>query len=71
VAEFIGVKSFKARGKRLTNRVVDNIQELEPVMKHETTVPGEHTEEEEPENIHRTDNKQGKPLNSTQMKLEL
>ncbi len=35
VAEFIGVKSFRARGKRLTNYQVDNIRELEPVVKKE------------------------------------
>ena len=35
VAEFIGVKSFRARGKRLSNYQVDNINELEPVVKKE------------------------------------
>ncbi|MCD6202173.1 MAG: DNA gyrase/topoisomerase IV subunit A [Bacteroidales bacterium] len=35
VAEFIGVKSFRARGKRLSNYQVDNITELEPVVKQE------------------------------------
>ena len=33
--EFIGVKSFKARGKRLSNYHVENIKELEPVIKDE------------------------------------
>ncbi len=32
VAEFIGVKSFKAKGKRLTNYSVNNIKEIEPVV---------------------------------------
>lgn len=36
VAEFIGVKSFKAKGKRLTSFVVDNIKEIEPIVKKET-----------------------------------
>ncbi len=36
VAEFIGVKSFKAKGKRLTSYVVNNIQEIEPVVKKES-----------------------------------
>ncbi|MBN1117810.1 MAG: hypothetical protein JXA77_11430, partial [Bacteroidales bacterium] len=36
VAEFIGIKSFKAKGKRLTNYQVDNIKEIEPVVKDET-----------------------------------
>ena len=35
VEEFIGVKSYKAIGKRLTNYVVDNIHEVEPVVKKE------------------------------------
>ena len=32
VAEFIGVKSYKAKGKRLTNYSVENIKEIEPVV---------------------------------------
>ena len=35
VSEFIGVKSYKARGKRLSNYEVENITELEPVVKDE------------------------------------
>lgn len=35
VADFIGIKSYKARGKRLTNYEVENIQELEPVIHDE------------------------------------
>ncbi len=35
VAEFIGVKSFKAKGKRLTTYSVEIIKELEPVVKDE------------------------------------
>ncbi len=35
VAEFIGVKSWKAKGKRLTNYEVQNITEIEPVIKDE------------------------------------
>ncbi len=44
VAEFIGVKSWKAKGKRLTNYQVENIKELEPVIKDEHDSP----EKEEP-----------------------
>lgn len=39
VAEFIGVKSYKAKGKRLTSFMVDNIQEIQPVVKKETPLP--------------------------------
>ncbi len=37
VAGFIGVKSYKAKGKRLTSFTVDNITELDPVVKKENT----------------------------------
>lgn len=48
VAEFIGVKSFKAKGKRLTSFTVDNIQEIEPVVKKEVNPePPEEPEEED------------------------
>lgn len=33
--DFVGVKSFKAKGKRLTTFTVDHIEELEPVMTEE------------------------------------
>jgi topoisomerase-4 subunit A len=48
VAEFIGIKSFKAKGKRLTSFMVDNIQEIEPVVKKETPPPPKEEDEEEP-----------------------
>jgi len=54
VAEFIGVKSFKAKGKRLTNFTVSNIKEIEPVIKDED----EHDEEDDddvPMEINRPD----------------
>ncbi|MBN2263152.1 MAG: DNA gyrase/topoisomerase IV subunit A [Prolixibacteraceae bacterium] len=35
VAEFIGIKSFKAKGKRLTNFEVKKVKEIEPVVKDE------------------------------------
>ncbi|MFV0377415.1 MAG: DNA gyrase/topoisomerase IV subunit A [Mangrovibacterium sp.] len=38
VAEFISVKSYKARGKRLTNYEVENITEIEPVVKDEDEI---------------------------------
>lgn len=47
VAEFIGVKSWKAKGKRLSNYLVENIKELEPVVKDEDDKqPIEEKEEE-------------------------
>ncbi len=65
VAEFIGVKSYKAKGKRLTSYMVDNILEIEPVIKKETVVaeaaPVE--DDEPPVNPHHDD--------PAQMKLEL
>jgi len=35
VAEFIGVKSYKAKGKRLSSYEVSNIKELDPIIKDE------------------------------------
>jgi topoisomerase IV subunit A len=64
VAEFIGVKSFKAKGKRLTSFMVDNIQEIEPVVKKETPPPLKEEDEEEP----RTPEVR---IDPAQMKLEL
>jgi len=63
VAEFIGVKSFKAKGKRLTSYMVENIQEIEPVVKSESQ-PREETVE---------NGETGHPAHDdpAQMKLEL
>ncbi len=49
VAEFIGVKSWKAKGKRLTNYEVGNIKEIEAVIKdeHDKPEPDEIVELEE------------------------
>ncbi len=47
VAEFIGVKSWKAKGKRLSNYQVENIKEVEPVVKDEDDKPEIETPEEE------------------------
>ena len=47
VAEFIGVKSYKAKGKRMTSYMVENIQEIEPVIKREVEpAQGKNTDEE-------------------------
>ena len=48
VAEFIGVKSYKAKGKRMTNYMVENIQEIEPIVKKESVVASDENPEEEP-----------------------
>jgi topoisomerase IV subunit A len=50
VAEFIGVKSWKAKGKRLSNFEVDNIKELEPIIKDEDDKPDPEPEIHEDEN---------------------
>ena len=47
VAEFIGVKSWKAKGKRLSNYEVNNIKEIEPVIKDEDDKPEVEPEVEE------------------------
>jgi topoisomerase-4 subunit A len=68
VSEFIGVKSYKAKGKRLTSFMVENIQEIEPVIKKEADVPHEEIAENQ-------DNDDSPPTlphdDPAQMKLEL
>jgi len=66
VAEFIGVKSFKAKGKRLTSYMVGNIHELEPVIKKESTLPVEKKDDEVIEETKSSPND-----DPAQMKLEL
>jgi topoisomerase-4 subunit A len=64
VAEFIGVKSYKAKGKRMTSYMVENIQEIEPVIKKEVEIKKEGNSDDEPQ----------QPLtheDPAQMKLEL
>ena len=64
MAEFISVKSYKAKGKRLTSYMVENIQEIEPVLKKETSPLKPEPVEKEPSvpEIH---------TDPAQMKLEL
>ncbi|MDP4222180.1 MAG: DNA gyrase/topoisomerase IV subunit A [Bacteroidota bacterium] len=64
VAEFIGVKSYKAKGKRLSSYMVENIQEIDPVVKKESAAAKEQDEDEshQPPELHD---------DSAQMKLEL
>jgi topoisomerase-4 subunit A len=64
VAEFINVKSYKAKGKRLTSFMVDNIQEIEPVVIKESSLEKEEAEDEE--TLH-----PDKHIDPAQMKLEL
>jgi topoisomerase-4 subunit A len=64
VSEFIGVKSYKAKGKRLTSYMVANIREIEPVIKKEAELQKEESSDEE---------SQQPPVHDdpAQMKLEL
>jgi topoisomerase-4 subunit A len=48
VSDFIGVKSFKAKGKRLTSFMVDNIQEIEPVIIKEVEIHKAEISDDEP-----------------------
>jgi topoisomerase-4 subunit A len=67
VAEFIGIKSYRAKGKRLTNYSVENIKEIEPVVRKESEQ--RHEEEGEEEESQAPDSKESG--NNSQMKLEL
>ncbi|WP_319229662.1 DNA gyrase/topoisomerase IV subunit A [Draconibacterium orientale] len=58
VAEFIGVKSWKAKGKRLSNYEVDNIKEIEPVIKDDYDHHEEEVEEAETEQDSKPDKKE-------------
>ena len=49
--EFIAVKGFKAKGKRITTYTVDTINELEPTCFPEPTNEQPEQPEEEPENL--------------------
>jgi topoisomerase-4 subunit A len=68
VAEFIGVKSFRAKGRRLSNYSVADIRELEPVVRSEAVpalTDGEADEGEDAETqLHLPDD-------PAQMKLDL
>jgi topoisomerase-4 subunit A len=66
VAGFIGVKSYKAKGKRLTSYIVENIQEIEPIVKKETPPDPEESADDDDEPVH-------PPVHDdpAQMKLEL
>ncbi len=64
VAGFIGIKSFKAKGKRLTSFMVENIQEIEPVVRRESAPPREESEDEETQHPDAHDD-------PAQMRLEL
>ena len=49
--EFIAVKGFKAKGKRITTYTVDPINELEPTRFPEPVKEQPEESEEEPENL--------------------
>lgn len=52
--EFIAVKGFKAKGKRITTYAVETINELEPTRFPEPSQEQQEVPEEEPENLDRT-----------------
>jgi topoisomerase-4 subunit A len=68
VAEFIGVKSYRAKGKRLSNYSVTDIRELEPVVKSEAA-PLPAVPEEVPQAS--PDTHVSPPDDPAQMKLDL
>ena len=68
VAEFIGVKSFRAKGRRLSNYNVADIREIEPVVRSEAAPPPPESEigsdDDLPPQVHAPDD-------PAQMKLDL
>jgi topoisomerase-4 subunit A len=72
VAEFIGVKSFRAKGKRLTKYQVEMIQELEPLIKPTAEIDPATEEEEQEETLpdQEEKNEGKKDTRNGQMRLE-
>ena len=68
VAEFISIKSYKAKGKRLSSFMVENIHEIEPVVKKESFSATEQKEDEENTDELKHPDAHNDPA---QMKLEL
>ena len=73
VADFIGVKSFKAKGKRLTSYEVSLVNELEPVLKETEPEPEPESESETEITDPVQDEKKDpdSPKGSVQMSLDL
>ncbi len=72
VNEFIGVKSYKAKGKRLSNLIIKGINWLGPLPYEEPEEePAEEVEEEQPENAIEIDDSDEAGEDETQMSLEL
>lgn len=74
VAEFIGIKSYRARGKRLTKYQVEMIMELEPLIHSEKVMEPEIIEEQEndsTEPIVPSDEKKGKKNGKKNGQMEL
>lgn len=67
-AEFIGAKSFKAKGKRVSNFAIASIVEIEPreIQPTETTEVIETTEESEPLEPERSDDEVRDEINGQQ-----
>jgi topoisomerase-4 subunit A len=68
VSEFIGVKSYKAKGKRLTSFMVDNILEIEPVVRKESPSGRDSDDEDDQDEEPRHPDAH---IDPAQMKLEL
>ncbi len=51
VAEFIGVKSWKAKGKRISNYSIRNVKEIEPVIKDEDEKPASEEEQNDKNDV--------------------
>ena len=65
---YIGVKSFKAKGKRLTTFEIENVTELEP-LHHPEPEPEESQEPDEPETAENTEDENYTDNGNQQMEL--
>jgi topoisomerase IV subunit A len=63
---FIGVKGFKAKGKRLSNHEIKKVEELDPVRFKEENLPPEEIKSSNEEKLNEDDHTTGE-----QMSLDL
>ena len=68
VADFIGVKSFKAKGKRLSTYEVSVIKELEPLIRETPAVEVPEQPSSPPD---KPDSPPEGPISASQMSLDL
>ncbi|MDE6832413.1 MAG: DNA gyrase/topoisomerase IV subunit A, partial [Muribaculaceae bacterium] len=71
-SDFIAVKSFKAKGKRLTTFAIDKIEELEPIVSDEELISSdEDTDDEEAIDVEAVDPEEGDTRSDDEVRDEI